>query len=102
MKRKYINQLVLFFLIFSMSFSILIKEDVCAIQFQTPNIIHNAPPKISSLSNDKWTLITKNVGNLPRSVIVGDANNDGQNDIITVNNGDNTISILLWNINTSN
>ena len=98
MKRKYINQLVLFFLIFSMSFSILIKEDVYAIQFQTPNIIDNAPPKISSLSNDKWTLMTKNVGDLPRSVIVGDANNDGQNDIVMVNMEGTSISILLWNI----
>ena len=28
---------------------------------------------------------------------IGDANNDGQNDIVTANSNDNTVSILCWN-----
>ncbi len=46
-----------------------------------------------------WTTpITKSVGNNPRSVFVGDVNNDGEEDIITANEADDTVSILLWNV----
>ncbi len=41
--------------------------------------------------------ITRSVGEGPRSVFIGDTNNDGYNDICTANINDNTISILLWN-----
>ena len=37
------------------------------------------------------------VGNLPISLFLGDANNDGFNDIVTANYGGNNISVLLWN-----
>ena len=39
--------------------------------------------------------ITKSVGDAPQSVFIGDANNDGHNDIVTANLDDNTVSILL-------
>ncbi len=44
--------------------------------------------------------ITKSVGGEPRCVFIGDANNDGFNDIATANGIDNTVSILLWSIST--
>ena len=34
----------------------------------------------------------------PVCVIVGDANNDGYDDIITTNYGSNTVSIIQWNV----
>ena len=40
---------------------------------------------------------TRSVGNSPTSVSIGDANNDGQNDIVIANQGDDNVSILLWN-----
>ena len=42
---------------------------------------------------------TISVGNTPRSVFIGDANNDGLNDIVTAD-FDEDVSILRWN-NTS-
>jgi len=44
---------------------------------------------------------TINVGNGPRSVQVGDVNNDGYNDIVTSDQYDNAVTILLWNDNTN-
>ncbi|MFX1301998.1 MAG: FG-GAP repeat domain-containing protein [Promethearchaeota archaeon] len=56
----------------------------------------NSSPKASS---GVWDAeITKNVGIQPTSVFIGDANNDGQNDIVTANYVDNTVSILYWNV----
>lgn len=46
------------------------------------------------------TTITKDVGNKPVCIAVGDINHDGQNDIVTANQEDNTVSILLWNLTT--
>lgn len=37
------------------------------------------------------------VGNLPRSVVVGDFNRDGHLDVVVVNSGSNTVSVLLGN-----
>ncbi|NVM27244.1 MAG: VCBS repeat-containing protein [Candidatus Helarchaeota archaeon] len=41
--------------------------------------------------------ITRAVGNFPSKVFIGDVNNDGQKDIVSINDGDDTISILCWN-----
>jgi len=41
------------------------------------------------------------VGSDPFSVFIGDANNDGWNDIVTANFYGNNVSILLWNSTTS-
>ncbi|MFX1500165.1 MAG: FG-GAP repeat domain-containing protein [Promethearchaeota archaeon] len=41
--------------------------------------------------------IRKSVGDEPFSVFIGDANNDGYNDIITANYVDDNVSICLWN-----
>lgn len=50
------------------------------------------------LNSSQWeSRVTLDVGNHPVSVFVGDTNNDGQNDIVTCNQADNSISILLWN-----
>jgi hypothetical protein len=42
--------------------------------------------------------ILRSVGRKPYSVFVGDVNNDGYNDIVTANNLDNEVSILLFDI----
>jgi len=41
--------------------------------------------------------IKKNVGSYPVGVAIGDANNDGYNDIVTVSIIDDDVSIYLWN-----
>jgi hypothetical protein len=46
--------------------------------------------------------ITLSVGHSPDSIFIGDANNDGDNDIITANGNAATVSILLWNGTSSN
>ncbi|MFX0033878.1 MAG: FG-GAP repeat domain-containing protein [Candidatus Hodarchaeota archaeon] len=49
-------------------------------------------------SNNNWyTQIRIPVGNQPFSVFIGDANNDGFNDILTANFYGNNVSILIWN-----
>ena len=40
--------------------------------------------------------IIKPVGNYPKGVFVGDANNDGYNDVVTANSGNVNVSIYLW------
>ncbi|MFX1295498.1 MAG: FG-GAP-like repeat-containing protein [Promethearchaeota archaeon] len=58
--------------------------------------ITNAPVPIGSL--EYWNAqITRPVGNTPFGIFIGDANNDGQNDIVIANLNDNNVSILLWN-----
>jgi len=58
----------------------------------------NKKTNLKSSAYFDWdTQITKAVGNYPRDPRVGDANNDGQNDIVTANDMDNTVSILCWN-----
>jgi len=47
--------------------------------------------------SQNWILKWRGVDTQPRGVTVGDANADGQNDIITANYGAMNISILLWN-----
>jgi len=42
--------------------------------------------------------ITKSVGPNPYNVIIGDANHDGYNDIVTACTQASSVSILLWNI----
>ena len=54
-----------------------------------------------------WSeVITIKIGNDPRSVFVGDANNDGYNDIVAANSDDDAynddVSIILWNATTDN
>ena len=46
--------------------------------------------------------LTLNVGEEPSSIFIGDVNNDGQNDIVTANHYDDTISILTWNLTSNN
>ncbi|MFX1315404.1 MAG: FG-GAP-like repeat-containing protein, partial [Promethearchaeota archaeon] len=46
--------------------------------------------------------LIRNVGNAPVDVFIGDADNDGYNDIITANTAEDTVSILRWNENTDN
>jgi len=58
----------------------------------------NSFDPLFSLNSSQWeNSIIKDVGNHPVSIFIGDANNDGQNDIVTSNQADNRISILLWN-----
>jgi len=54
-----------------------------------------------------WSeVITIKIGNDPRSVFVGDANNDGYNDIVAANSDDDAynddVSIILWNATIDN
>ncbi len=65
------------------------------------NISRNNPTTLN-LSSVWDTQITLGVGIQPVCVSLGDVNNDGKNDIVTANQGDDTISILLWNSNSSN
>ena len=53
----------------------------------------------SANSGDWLPQITKLVGNSPHAVFIGDANNDGYNDIVVANSltYDYSVSILLWN-----
>ena len=37
------------------------------------------------------------VGDTPRSVFIADADNDGDNDIVTANNSSGDISLIRWN-----
>jgi hypothetical protein len=48
-------------------------------------------------SSDWNPQITRTVGDYPYSVFIGDANNDGYNDIATANANSDNVSILLWN-----
>ncbi|MBD3196338.1 MAG: hypothetical protein GF317_14865 [Candidatus Lokiarchaeota archaeon] len=50
------------------------------------------------ISSNSWDAeITRDVGKNPYSVSVGDINNDGYNDIVVSNCGDNNVSIFIWN-----
>ena len=51
----------------------------------------------SPISGDWYAQKTESVGNAPRSVFIGDADNDGYNDIVTANINDDNVSIILWN-----
>jgi hypothetical protein len=62
------------------------------------NSMENPPLLIESPSFKSWEpQVRKSIGTAPYSVYIGDANNDGFNDIVTANSADNNISILLWN-----
>jgi hypothetical protein len=52
-------------------------------------------------SGDWDSPITRLVGPNPYYVFIGDANNDGYNDIATANIAGSSVSILLWNITSS-
>ncbi len=71
--------------------------------FTQVNILGNDSTTLTfSSENNIWdTQITLEVGIQPVCVSLGDVNNDGENDIVTANQGDDTISILLWNSNSS-
>ncbi|UCG68187.1 MAG: VCBS repeat-containing protein, partial [Thermoplasmata archaeon] len=49
-------------------------------------------------SAELWNRISPdlNSGINPLSVYIGDANNDGYNDIITANSGETTVTVLIW------
>jgi len=51
----------------------------------------------SSAKFDWETPLSKNVGEEPNCVVVGDVNNDGLNDIVVSNKRDDNISIFIWN-----
>ena len=74
-------QLVLFIiLIFSLTITSVTNFQV------VESIPHYPANDISpSISSGGWNAqVTKDVGNGPQSVYIGDANNDGQNDIVSV------------------
>jgi len=56
---------------------------------------------LNSANSGNWLPeITKSVGSSPHDVFVGDANNDGYNDIVTANSlSVDALSIILWNAN---
>jgi len=55
-------------------------------------------PKLSSVELNFWEpIITKTTDLYPNNIAIGDANNDGYNDIITTNVAYRTISVFLWN-----
>ena len=58
--------------------------------------------ELREASGDWGPQITRTVGNSPDSIFIGDANNDGYNDIATANGNSATVSILLWNSTTGN
>jgi len=53
--------------------------------------------KLKSAGEFDWEAnITRSVGNSPYGLFVGDANNDGQDDIVTANFAGNNVTILCW------
>ena len=66
-------------------FSLLNRNNMIQIEYKTSDSFY-------------WnSTIMKDVGNKPVCIAIGDINHDGQNDIVTANQEDNTVSILLWN-----
>ncbi|MFW9948139.1 MAG: FG-GAP repeat domain-containing protein [Candidatus Odinarchaeota archaeon] len=97
---KSINKILIliFGIIFGLSITIINYNSSF---FQANNGINLEDKKVTlkSASGDWEEQITKPVGGGPSSVFIGDANNDGYNDIVTANYHDHNISILLWNEN---
>ena len=92
MKRNVIAIFALFLIFF---FIPIISSFYSLREYHSINKSYNSP---ISLHNSQWeNIITKDVGNHPVSVYIGDTNNDGKNDIVTSNQAENSISILLWN-----
>ena len=62
------------------------------------NLENNDKSHLKSAIDDWDEQRPRSVGNSPVCVFIGDANNDGYNDIVTANWDDGTVSILQWNV----
>jgi len=71
------------------------------LDFSLLNLNNNIQLEYKSSDSFYWnTTIIKYVGNNPVCSALGDINHDGQNDIVTANQEDNTVSIFIWNSTT--
>ena len=71
-----------------------------AVFFKDVVVANNIDDDISVLlgnGDGTFARIDRAVGNGPRSVAIGDLNNDGDQDVVVVNQGDDDISVLLGN-----
>ncbi|MFX1293736.1 MAG: FG-GAP-like repeat-containing protein [Promethearchaeota archaeon] len=90
---------ILIFLILSVIFSITIKNSMT--NLNKASCATNGSVSIISSQFSYWEPQLKiTVGDDPSAVCIGDVNNDGQNDLITLNSGNGNVSILLWNTTT--
>ncbi len=71
--------------------------DIDSFNYQR-NFEKNDSSNLNLSNSGNWdSADVRSVGPNPRSVFIGDANNDGNNDIVTANFDNNSVSILLWN-----
>ncbi|NVM54375.1 MAG: VCBS repeat-containing protein, partial [Candidatus Helarchaeota archaeon] len=92
-KKHFSHMLFIYFIISFIGFAIMSQNDLRDLSTSDASINGPLPLKYCFWEPQ----IIRSVGNEPYSVFIGDANNDGQNDIIAANRGSNNISILLWN-----
>jgi hypothetical protein len=90
-KQKYVYMMIIIFLLNILIFRM--------IQYNSHYVHYNATRETDNVRSSDWKLQkTLNVDLHPYNVYVGDANNDGFNDIITADFwSDREVSILLWN-----
>ena len=94
------NALILFALITAIAFSVIGVQNLKIVYYSSSENNENdgrADLKSAAEYFDWNAQVKKSVGNSPYGVFVGDANNDGQNDIVTANYAGDNVSILCWN-----
>ena len=98
MKRKIKSKLILCIIIVNLALTGIIFNEFSVKHLDdSQNAKNDVISDLRGTSGDWNPQITKSVGDNPESVFIGDANNDGYNDIATANLGSDDVSIILWN-----